>query len=112
MLEYADVGTLYQRIEVGRMGEREAACLFRQLVCAVAYLHRRGILHRDIKPENVFLARDPVTVRRGAWQQQRDLGTLRRPVAAGCCTWKLRHTPRSALRSATRAPDPPRTRPS
>ncbi len=57
MLELAELGTLYNRIEVGRIAEREAAVLFRQVVSAVAYLHARGVIHRDIKPENVLLAR-------------------------------------------------------
>jgi serine/threonine protein kinase len=57
LLEFAELGNLYNRIEAGRIPEREAAILFRQIVCAVAHLHSRGIIHRDIKPENVFLAR-------------------------------------------------------
>jgi aurora kinase len=57
LLELAELGTLYNRIEAGRIPEREAALYFRQLVCAVAHLHARGVIHRDIKPENVFLAR-------------------------------------------------------
>jgi serine/threonine protein kinase len=61
VLELADLGNLYNRIEVGRIAEREAAALFRQVVCAVAHLHARGVLHRDIKPENVFIARDAAT---------------------------------------------------
>jgi serine/threonine protein kinase len=55
LLELADLGTLYSKVATGRLGEREAACIFRQLVCAVAHMHRRGVIHRDIKPENVFL---------------------------------------------------------
>jgi len=55
LLELADLGTLYAKVATGRLGEREAACIFRQLVCAVAHMHRRGVIHRDIKPENVFL---------------------------------------------------------
>jgi serine/threonine protein kinase len=57
VLELAELGTLYSRIEAGRIPEREGAVLFRQVACAVAHMHARGVLHRDIKPENVFLAR-------------------------------------------------------
>ena len=57
LLELAELGSLYSRIQAGRLPEREAAGLFRQLASAVAHLHARGVLHRDIKPENVFLGR-------------------------------------------------------
>ena len=57
LLELAELGNLYAKIMAGRLAEREAACIFRQLVSAVAHMHRRGVIHRDIKPENVFLGR-------------------------------------------------------
>jgi serine/threonine protein kinase len=34
----------------------EQAELLIQVLQALAYLHRRGILHRDIKPSNVLVA--------------------------------------------------------
>jgi serine/threonine protein kinase len=54
LLELAELGSLYSRIQAGRLPELEAAVLFRQLASAVAHLHRRGVLHRDLKPENVL----------------------------------------------------------
>lgn len=59
LMELAELGSLYSRIQAGRLPEMEAALLFRQLASAVAHLHRRGVLHRDIKPENVFLGKGP-----------------------------------------------------
>ena len=38
---------------------RSVACIMRQCVDAVAYLHRKWIMHRDLKPANVLLTGDP-----------------------------------------------------
>nr|XP_009860787.2 serine/threonine-protein kinase par-1-like [Ciona intestinalis] len=44
--------------EVGRMTEKEACMIFRQVVSAVHHIHARGVVHRDIKDENIVLNRD------------------------------------------------------
>lgn len=38
--------------------EHIARKYFKQIVSAVAYLHKKGIAHRDIKPENILLMED------------------------------------------------------
>ena len=37
------------------LGEPEIACVARQLLPALAYLHAAGTIHRDIKAGNVLL---------------------------------------------------------
>ena len=45
-------------VERGRFPEAEARRLFGELVVAVGYLHRHGVVHRDLKLENVLLDGD------------------------------------------------------
>ena len=42
-------------IQHKKLAENHAAILFRQILLAINYLHRKNILHRDIKPENVLV---------------------------------------------------------
>jgi calcium-dependent protein kinase len=45
-------GELWERIEEGQYGERQAARLCRDILATVAAFHARGIVMRDIKPNN------------------------------------------------------------
>mmetsp|Transcript_18421 Transcript_18421/g.59933 ORF Transcript_18421/g.59933 Transcript_18421/m.59933 type:complete len:267 (+) Transcript_18421:663-1463(+) len=38
-----------------RLGLAHRKCLMKQLLHALAYLHRRGVLHRDLKPANLLI---------------------------------------------------------
>ncbi len=50
---------LASRAKVMNMyNEREAAKIFKQLMCAINYCHSHGVCHRDIKPENILFTFD------------------------------------------------------
>ena len=58
-MEHADGGELFDYIVTqGRVKEREARRIFRQIVSAVDYCHSNCIIHRDLKPENVLLDKE------------------------------------------------------
>ena len=59
VMEYVEGETLKDLVRrQGRLSGGEAVRIALQLLTAVAYAHRRGIIHRDIKPQNVMLDRD------------------------------------------------------
>lgn len=59
VLEYAPNGELFNFILNSRfLKDENAKRLFAQLVSAVGYLHRMGIIHRDLKLENLLLDRN------------------------------------------------------
>ena len=58
-MELANGGEVFDYIVAhGKLREREARRLFRQILSAIAYCHANFIVHRDIKPENLLLDRD------------------------------------------------------
>mmetsp|Transcript_5213 Transcript_5213/g.12559 ORF Transcript_5213/g.12559 Transcript_5213/m.12559 type:complete len:325 (+) Transcript_5213:137-1111(+) len=41
-----------------RLNEADARRLFQQLLDAIAYMHREGVIHRDIKAQNILVSED------------------------------------------------------
>merc|ERR1719265_2261809 len=56
IMEYASGGELFDYIVAcGRVEEREACVLFRQIIDGVQEIHKQNVVHRELKPENLLL---------------------------------------------------------
>ncbi|HEY8061571.1 MAG TPA: protein kinase [Gemmatimonadales bacterium] len=77
LLEWADGGSLDERMGTTIITAAERKRIARELVAAVAACHRRGVVHRDIKPSNLLF-----------------VGTVLRLADFGVAAWG---TPRRAL---------------
>ncbi|KAF9417523.1 Map microtubule affinity-regulating kinase, partial [Entomortierella beljakovae] len=57
-MEYIEGCSLEQYLkshEQGKVSEKEARRITRELVCAIAHCHSRFVVHRDIKPANIVV---------------------------------------------------------
>lgn len=56
VMELANQGTLMDMLnKYGKLKEKVAAKIMRDIVLAIEFLHSKNIIHRDLKPENVLL---------------------------------------------------------
>ena len=59
VMEYVEGETLKDLIRRrGRLSGDEAVAIALQLLAAVDFAHRNGVVHRDIKPQNIMIDRD------------------------------------------------------
>lgn len=57
--EYVSGGELFVHLRAERrMGEERVRFYAAEIVCALGYLHKRGIIYRDLKLENILLDRN------------------------------------------------------
>ncbi len=55
-MPYVQGDTLRGRMSAGSMSVREVVTVWRDMLDALSYAHKAGVVHRDIKPDNVLLS--------------------------------------------------------
>ena len=64
IMEHAAGGELFDYIvSKSRLGEKEAAQFYYQLLEGIEFLHSKSIAHRDLKPENLLLDKTQKTIK-------------------------------------------------
>lgn len=56
IMEYLPGGDLFSLLQmVGALDEESARIYTKQVVMALSYLHKNGVIHRDLKPDNILI---------------------------------------------------------
>jgi eukaryotic-like serine/threonine-protein kinase len=61
IMEYAEGMSLHDRLREGPLVPAEASLYIDQVLSALSYAHRVGVIHRDIKPANIILSPNRVS---------------------------------------------------
>lgn len=61
LMEYVDGETLESRLRRGAMPVDECIGVSMQVLSALSYAHKQGVIHRDVKPANIILGTSGVT---------------------------------------------------
>jgi len=56
MLEYISGGDLHSKVAEGPFSEAKARSVVKDVLSALAHVHKRGVFHRDVKAKNIMLA--------------------------------------------------------
>ena len=66
ILELCEGGDLFNYIKQNRFfDEKRAAQIIREILSAVNYMHKQGVMHRDLKPENILVDSESDTLKIG-----------------------------------------------
>ncbi len=60
VMEYVEGTTLEERTKAGPIPLRDALSYITQVLSALGYAHKHGVIHRDIKPANMMLTPDNI----------------------------------------------------
>ncbi|VVT58947.1 uncharacterized protein SAPINGB_P006464 [Magnusiomyces paraingens] len=58
IMDYCSGGSVRTLLKAGRIEEKYAAVIMREMLVALQFIHNQGIIHRDIKAANVLVFRD------------------------------------------------------
>ena len=58
IMEQVSGGELFDHIKTYELEEREVAICMYQIISAIEYLNKCGVVHRDLKPENILIEKD------------------------------------------------------
>lgn len=58
IMEYCAGGSLRSLLKAGRLEERYIGVITRELLIALSFIHKAGVIHRDIKAANVLVTRE------------------------------------------------------